>query len=193
MDAVRLATAEAHQRIEAQLGLPGAIQTASGYRWWLRRFLGIYQPLEAALARFEGWECWNIELSGRGHTAALRRDLAALGDDPELLVFAPAEMLPSLGSLAEAFGALYVLEGSKLGGQIILRDILGRLGYELQNAHSFFSGYGAETGRQWTTFKDSLERYCADPSHLAGVIAGANATFTAVGAWMSLFDPKEVA
>ncbi|WP_297984131.1 biliverdin-producing heme oxygenase [uncultured Chryseobacterium sp.] len=55
----------------------------------------------------------------------------------------------------QAFGALYVLEGSTLGGNMIKKHLLQN--EEFSNYHFLFLGwYGAETGTNWTQLKDLL-------------------------------------
>lgn len=184
--ALRTATAEAHRQVEGVLALPGSIVDGVDYRRWLARFLAIYSPLEERLAEFSDWPRWNIHLGAMGHTAGLRHDLLALGCDPDGIVRASAEMLPALKTFAEALGALYVLEGSKLGGRFILQDLTARMADEIVDAKDFFSGHGAESGSRWSAFKDSLDRYCVEhPEHLPAVIAGADGTFRAIGGWMA--------
>jgi heme oxygenase len=184
--ALRAATMAAHRRVEETLALPGSIRTAEDYRSWLVRFFAIYSPLEAHLARFSDWEQRGIDLHHMGHTAALRQDLIALGSDPDSFELAPSAMLPSLSSFAEALGALYVLEGSKLGGRYILADLGSRLPDITTRAQAFFAGNGARTGSCWTAFKDALDRCGLEhPEDLSGMIAGANATFEAIAFWMA--------
>ena len=46
-------------------------------------------------------------------------------------------------------GALYVLEGATLGGQVLRREMAQRLGVNADNGGAFLDVYGAETGRRW--------------------------------------------
>jgi len=191
--ALRTATAEAHRQVELILALPGSIVDGVDYRRWLARFFAIYGPLEERLAEFSDWPQWNIELGTMGHTAGLRHDLTALGCDLNGIGRAPAEMLPALNTFAEALGALYVLEGSKLGGRFILQDLAARLPAEIADAKDFFSGHGAESGSRWSAFKDSLDHYCVEhPGDLPTVIGGADGTFRAIGAWMAPIAQKGI-
>ncbi len=59
-------------------------------------------------------------------------------------------------SLPYALGYAYVIEGSTLGGRVILKHINQALKIEQEGA-KFFGGYGAETGKYW---KDFLQAFC---------------------------------
>ena len=60
-------------------------------------------------------------------------------------------------SQAYALGYAYVIEGSTLGGRVILKHIHQALQLE-QDGTRFFAGYGAETGKYW---KEFLQEFCA--------------------------------
>ncbi|SFS18253.1 Heme oxygenase [Granulicella pectinivorans] len=191
---MRAATMEAHLSIERALALPDSIQTSGDYRDWLGRFFGIYLPLEEVLRGFHEWPSWKIDLDVLGQARALRQDLIALGCDLRTIELAVGDALPRLTRFAEALGALYVLEGSKLGGRMILRELLPRMSSEISGAWMFFEGHGAETGARWADFRGSLDAYCAaEPAELGGVIEGANATFQALHRWMLPLVVEEVA
>lgn len=56
---------------------------------------------------------------GAARLAALARDLAALGAEP-----APPRAVPPFGGEAAIAGAVYALEGSRLGNRVLLRRVL---------------------------------------------------------------------
>jgi heme oxygenase len=63
---------------------------------------------------------------------------------------------PSPANLAEALGMLYVLEGSTLGGHVILRT-LRNAGVDCAPL-AFLDPYGPDTGRRWRDFLIVLEQ-----------------------------------
>jgi heme oxygenase len=193
-DAVRSITAQEHGEVERTLALPGSIQTMADYRRWLIRFFGIYQPLEYLLSGFAGWSAAGIRVDQLGHTQALVKDLKAMECEVNSIDFASREALPMVETLGHALGALYVLEGSKLGGRYILKDLSNRLGSDIEGMDAFFTGYGAHTAVRWASFKGSLDRFSAlRPVEFSQVIAGAKMTYAAIGAWMSpLSEPAEI-
>jgi heme oxygenase len=185
-DAVRSFTAKMHCEVERTLALPGSIQTMAAYRRWLIRFFGIYRPLELLLNGFAGWTATGIRIDQLGHTAALLKDLKAMACDPAGIELASRGALPMVETFGQAFGAFYVLEGSKLGGRYILKDLSNRLGNEIEGMDAFFTGYGADTAVRWASFKGSLDRFSAlRPVEFPEVVAGARMTFAAIDAWMA--------
>jgi heme oxygenase len=185
-DAVRSFTSKLHCEVERTLGLPGSIQTMGDYRRWLIRFFGIYQPLEHRLSGFTGWTATGIRIDQLGHTEALLKDLKAMLCNPDGIELASREALPMVETFGQAFGALYVLEGSKLGGRYILKDLSNRLGSDIEGMDAFFTGYGPDTAVRWASFKGSLDKFSAlRPVEFPEVIAGARMTYAAIDAWMS--------
>jgi heme oxygenase len=59
------------------------------------------------------------------------------------------------------------------------------LGQEMAGADHFFLGRGAETGAFWKRFRAALDLYGdTHPAKMSSVVAGALATFEAIGHWM---------
>lgn len=181
---LRTRTARLHEQTEVLLGLPGKIQTLENYRGWLCRFLGLYEPLEHSLASFSEWHNHGLALSSPSQSDCLAADLVVLGIDPAGVSRAAPTLLPHLPTFAHALGALYVLEGSTLGGQVILRDIEARIGPQITGATRFFGGRGPAVGQTWQTFKTALDAFGRDCPPLQGDVAsGAESVFRAIAAW----------
>src|SRR5690606_27710661 len=68
----------------------------------------------------------------------------------------PNHHTPGIDSSFQAMGALYVIEGSTLGGQMICKMVAKRLGISPGSGFKFFSGYGEDTARMWAEFKDFM-------------------------------------
>lgn len=83
---------------------------------------------------------------------------------------------------AFAFGVMYVIEGSSLGGRVILKNINGALGHDAESGATYFSGYGAQTGSHWKAFLGALIEYADVNNCEDEIIAGANFGFDAIGA-----------
>ena len=182
---LRAETVDEHRKVEQKSGLPGVITSLAAYRACLQGFYRLYLPLEAMLMTFPGWNDLGIELPKLAHSPRLARDLQALGMMPLHLLSAPPVSLPILLNFSNALGALYVLEGSTLGSQIILRHLQQVLGPQIAGADSFFSGHGDQTSAMWHGFRTSLDRYGEQhPAHSPDVIQGAKATFLSIAGWM---------
>ena len=143
---LRVATAEAHERLDAcsrELNLADR-QT---YGRFLMAQSGPVLALETALEHF-GVARLLADWPSRRRTAALRHDLEYLGLCSESCASV------RLRSVAQAFGTLYVLEGSRLGARVLLRQILAAAP-SLEPATRFLS-HGSDP-RLWTTFLQTLE------------------------------------
>ena len=181
-------TAPLHREIEILLRLPGAICGRADYQDWLGRFLGLYDPLERSLAAFSEWESFGLSRLSRDHSGCLVDDLAALGIDSRELSRASPALLPDLPTFAHGLGALYVIEGATLGGQMILRDLEPRIGAAIAGATRFFGGRGATVGPMWRSFRAALDEFGLEQPQLrAGVVAGAERTFRAMLVWFAPF------
>lgn len=112
----------------------------------------------------------------RQKSADLQRDLDYLrskGAQPGSTVALAA---PSMQDEAFALGMAYVIEGSTLGGRVILKHIMPRLNVDENNGAAFFAGYQAGTGNMWKVFLDVLMAQGAG-AHGDRIIEGALAGF----------------
>ncbi|SHI58626.1 Heme oxygenase [Roseomonas rosea] len=172
-DRLRAETRADHDRLEGGLALADPGLTLGRYRAVLSRFFGFWAGWEPRVAAELSDDAF---LSPRRRLHLLRGDLRALGVVPETLPTCPP---PALRGHGEAMGSLYVMEGSTLGGRVILKGLEG-LGLPAAGGHSYFNGYGEATGAMWRGF---LERLEAEPD-AAAVLRGAKATFAALADWM---------
>ncbi len=177
---VRAATRPVHDRLEGALGLLDEWLDLAAYRQVIERFHGFWrgwEPQVAALLQDE------TLLAPRRRAHLLAADLAALGVPAEVVEGLPRCPLPVLRDAAEALGSVYVLEGSTLGGRVILRHVERRLGLDERFGCRYFAGHGADTGMMWRAFLARLE---AAPAADAGRIAdGASATFERLAWWLT--------
>jgi heme oxygenase len=145
---LRAATAADHQRLEDRLDAVERLADPDQRAGLIRRYAALHVPAEAALGP---------HLSGLDDL-----DFEARRRAPKLIAhagsFAPAFPVPA--SVAEALGMFYVLEGSALGGRMILRDLAGR-GVRDERL-SFLDPYGSATGALWRSFLAVLARETGD-------------------------------
>jgi heme oxygenase (biliverdin-IX-beta and delta-forming) len=185
---LREESAALHRQIEAVLQLPGAIQDREDYQAWLCRYLGFYEPLERSFSEFPGWELLGIELARHAQAGCLRDDLATLGVNREAIPHASRMMLPQLPSFAHALGSFYVIEGAKLGGRSILRQLERRIGSEIAGATCFFSGGTNAGGLPWQSFRTTLDDFGQmQPQLCADAVIGAKRTFISLENWFVPF------
>ena len=177
---LRSATAHAHEDVELAFDLDARLASREAYAALLVRLHGFYGPVEQAL---EGWvgRLPGVDLAARRRAALLDHDLAALGTS----VSGPSIESPQLPTAGQALGCLYVLEGSALGGRLVLRAARDRLGDDLPVA--FFGSVGREhLGADWRALKAALDRHGAEhgAAGRTAVTAGARETFAAMSRWL---------
>jgi heme oxygenase (biliverdin-IX-beta and delta-forming) len=181
LERLREDTRAEHYAIERTLSeLTSSSLTRERYCFRLGQLYGFYRPLEPQLARMLQGEAVDFPRRTKAHL--LRADLEALGwRDPDLLPV--CGQLPALDDAAAAFGCLYVLEGSTLGGQVICRHVQARLGVTREHGGSFFAGYGPATGTMWRAFRAALVERATLAGRAEAVIGTALLTFATLRAW----------
>lgn len=167
---LRAATRGHHARIDALMDLR-RMRDRRHYAEVLRvldAFLAAWEPAVAAALppRWHGW------LQARSRRPFLRADLHALGVAPCRRDAAA----PALRGTAAAWGSLYVMEGSALGGQVITRS-LAEAGLRPEHGSAYFHGWGDATGTMWREFRALLEAQLAEPHAVAQACEAACRTF----------------
>jgi heme oxygenase len=169
-DLLRTGTAAAHADLENTplmrafaLGDPAPDE----YRDYLVRQLRLHRGLESSLHNQVPDDWSRLRLS---KSAWLEADLRAL-DAP---CDARAAAVPAVQSWAEALGAMYVIEGSTLGLQMV-RKRLRPDHPAAQAAGRFVAGYGAESAHHWRAFVAALE--CLPERDWTVATTAARATF----------------
>lgn len=176
LTALRQATAASHGAIESLLRLDAQIDRG--------RYAAILQGFDVFLSAWEPAVTSTLpeRLQGgfmaRSRLAFLHQDLATLGLER---ADGAVAALPDLGTPAAAFGSMYVIEGSALGGQVISRQLSGRFGDGRCSGAAYFHGWGDQTGRMWREFREQLEVEVGDdPVDLQAACVAAVQTFDAL-------------
>ena len=168
-----------HQATEKKMILAlKRISTDQDYVQMLTWLYGFYAPLEDRIRRHLTPDNFP-EIVKRSRAESILWDIKEFGTEaaqPDL-----CRHLPVIDTYERALGALYVLEGSTLGGRIIAAMISRQL--DSMKGLSFFNSYGAETGHMWQSFKDFLDRP-RSPQQRREIIAGAEDTFITFKNWI---------
>lgn len=182
---LRDATSVSHRQLERRLGLlDGLTDPAAGRQRFvalLGAFLGFHACWEPAVAAcLPGETAW---LRPRRRQHLIAQDLAALGLDAASIAALPE--CPAAASLcrtpAAAWGSVYVLEGSTLGGRVIARH-LAAAPWCPPAGLRYFDPYGADSGRRW---KEMLDRLAALPTAAADeAVDAAQRTFGLLDDWL---------
>jgi heme oxygenase len=111
----------------------------------------------------------------------LKSDLECLRQK-EIIQYAPSYVLAEDEHLNIpcALGYMYVIEGSTLGGRIILHHINETLGFDENNGAQFFAGYGNQTGKQWKRFLEIFASYAVTNHCGDEIISAAADAFTSI-------------
>lgn len=189
LEALRTGTGLLHVALEKRLPFFAEGLDTEWYRRLLQAYYGFYQPMEAAL--YDGGLIpVGYDQVLRVKTPTLIADLQALGlDDQRRRTLPRCINLPLLDTSAACLGALYVLEGATLGGQVLRREMAQRLGLDADNGGAFLDVYGAETGRRWKDFLDYLGRQPLDAHAKTCAVMAARSTFSGFEQWL---DSQEV-
>jgi heme oxygenase len=88
-------------------------------------------------------------------------------------------------SAARALGALYVLEGSTLGGAFLVVHLARTLGISPTAGASGLAPYGNALREMWVAYADAVDGFVrADPGAAPEVIGAAKETFGRMLDWM---------
>ena len=178
-------TAEQHARVEAMLPLLDAGLTRDAYRRVLAAFYGYHRPLEPALWSAPGLDALGLHAAERRKVPLLERDLRALGLDEAALAALPdCARLPDVGTLPQAVGCLYVLEGATLGGRVIERRLARTLGVNAARGGAFFASYGERVGPMWAAYRAAAVRYAEEGGDEDAAVAAAVDTFASLARWL---------
>jgi len=182
---LRQATEVLHRRVELQIGLLTRVWTAEAYLLLLQAMRGIHAPLERRLIAMD-WSGTAIVMRERCKTPWLDLDLAHYGlDEKAIADLAECRASPPCENLPSGLGVLYVLEGSTLGAEVILRTLQLQLGISAAMGGRFFSGYGKMAGARWRSYLAELERVGESIPAAAAIEQAAQDTFAAFARWLA--------
>lgn len=175
---IRASSGKEHQDLENTL-LPyiDRIKSREDYTLLLQAFYGYVLPVqEKIMLHIDRSRIPDIGL--RRNASLLEKDLVELGGHARQEF---CEDLPVIQSHAEAVGALYVLEGSTLGGKIISKMIAGKL--DSKAGLRFFNGYGDKTGAMWKEFLARLQEN-DHPDYNGTIVESVQSTFLLFDKWL---------
>ena len=187
LEKLKTATADVHKRLETAPVLKPFSETnisEEAYCVILKKFYGYFFPLEQLIENHTVIKHFLPDLEQRRKASLLKADLRFMSNS-ELSEITICSDLPEVSSAAQAFGCLYVLEGSTLGGQLLTK--VAKRSFDLQTDAGvlFFSGYKQETGSKWKSFRASLEAFNEKYNEESEIIESANLTFLKFYNWLN--------
>lgn len=184
---LRSQTAHQHQQTEDLVGVMREDFSLEDYKKLLTRFYAFYKSFEPKMSDALRENTIEFDYENRQNTPKLFSDLESLGmSETEIAEIKSFDDLPALDSKENIFGALYVVEGSTLGGQVISRHLKEKFGFDESGGNAFFSGYGKETGTMWKIFRDAITDFSDGNINRKQIIGAANETFTKIGRCLSV-------
>lgn len=175
-----------HAFLEGLVGLESPI-TLAHYQSVLRRFALFMPAWEDEIAtilppHLRGW----FQPRRRAHLLA--QDLNVLGCSGMPDASWP---VPRYRSRDEALGAIYVMEGSTLGGAVITRRLQADLALTPVGGAAYFHGHGPNAGAMWKAFKALLDDELSSTIDRAAAVEGATRTFECLIALFSTPLPAD--
>lgn len=176
LEKLKEATRSQHEETEGVVNVMDRAFKMEDYKTLIANFRKFYTAYEPTLPI--------DELAAAGFDYDERRKLPSLDADAKALGLPESEkafdQLPDVSSVAKAFGSIYVIEGSTLGGQVISRHLKEHLGLDLENGGAFFNSYGREVGPRWKAFGAAITAFAEGGEHDDEIVQAAKETFESI-------------
>jgi heme oxygenase len=115
----------------------------------------------------------------------LEKDLSFMGFSPDQIQLIPlCESIPRLDSVAAAMGCLYLFEGSRVGGRVLIKPIIETFGFKDGLGYAYFGSDGMDVPALWDDFKMFMEDFAASERMAEEIIGSAVACFSALNTWL---------
>jgi heme oxygenase (biliverdin-IX-beta and delta-forming) len=184
---LRSATSASHRALEenpASKILMSPNVTLHAVDVYLKRMYGFVKEFEQIV--FPILENSLPQLNERRKTRLLEADLKISAHERKNLPLFPLNVLTThYHSLAKAWGGMYVLEGSTLGGQLISKHLQSALGEVVATKLHYFTPYGPQTGAMWKNFLHYFSEAAIDESYENEIIDSAVQTFSLLDSWLT--------
>lgn len=176
--ALRQATGDLHRKVESLVPLLRADFDQVQFARWLNLMHPLYEVLDSVIENQDlpsriGWRYVR-------RSDLITRDLSLLTEFHFAPAPAPTYLYDRLGATHRALGALYVIEGSALGGQVLHKALAKRIPMVANHGSLFLAPHGLDTKARWGEFIECLGAHTDDESAIPDVIEGASMTFAAV-------------
>jgi heme oxygenase len=181
MTRLRAETQLAHDTIEQTTPVTELIKgngTKKDYINVLKSALSYYRPFEQRVKE-SGQKDIIAFMQDRFKTALIEKDLEKLGVTGKEIAAIPDYTIPSINSPEEMLGALYVLEGSTMGGKVITKELKDHFNWALSGEH-FLDPYGSAVRARWEAYGAFTEQQTSDKElNRDAMVQSAQATFIA--------------
>ncbi|MGO1242942.1 MAG: biliverdin-producing heme oxygenase [Sphingobacterium sp.] len=168
---IKIETKEGHQTLEKHV--VQRLKSITGnedYADLLKYFYAYFLDLEKNIAMHIPHTLTNF-FQHRRNANDIATDVKELGYSLDNL---PKTQLPPITNKNQAIGALYVLEGSIMGGPHIVKMLQQKGVIE---GFNFFKGYGELSGKKWAEFTKIINSEVNDEAAINETILSAKETF----------------
>ncbi|CAN5380906.1 biliverdin-producing heme oxygenase [soil metagenome] len=181
-------TQQYHEKLERNELLKSLALPTLDYNTYLKiltHFYGFFAPLEKIIKENTQLSFYLPDFPTRRKSSLLLADINSIaeiiGIEPDIKI---CKDLPEIKNVSDAFGCVYVMEGSTLGGQLIYKSLEKSLQISSEKGASFFYGYGSETGARWKVFKQKfLDFSNSEEADHKTVVHAALETFEKLDKW----------
>lgn len=188
MQKLKESTRQQHEHVEGTVDVMSQLFSLEDYKRLIGKFWAFYAAFEPTLP-YADLKAAGLDYDERRKLKWLEADAKVLGlDGPDAFCD-----LPDVSTLPKAFGSLYVVEGSTLGGAVIARHLKDQLGLTPENGGSFYASYGAEIGPKWKQFGEAVTAFAEGGKDDDEIVASAVKTFDSINALFSKNAAREVA
>ncbi len=154
---LRAETAESHNELESLMFVNEIMNNSLSivdYKKLLAVNYIIHQRLENKLiSMLDEGTANSLEIGGRLKLASLEKDLQYWDIDAHALNTLDVELYTPTANIADVLGALYVLEGATLGGNVIKKHILANPNFvDRAGGLNYYGVYGDELSGKWKNF-----------------------------------------
>ncbi|WP_159473635.1 biliverdin-producing heme oxygenase [Dyadobacter sp. 3J3] len=182
---LRQKTSESHVNLEENRfskAILGPEVKLSDYQLYIAKLYGVIKACENDI--FPVIASILTDMGERFKSRLMLDDLLKTGFSIDQVTSIPVFKFNKL-SVSDALGAMYVIEGSTLGGKILYKHMNQVLGLNEQNGASYFYGYGQQTGLLWKSFITTLAQYAVEENCEEEIIFSAVSTFNLIAHWLN--------
>ncbi|MBX3040599.1 MAG: biliverdin-producing heme oxygenase [Bdellovibrionaceae bacterium] len=182
-DVLKERTRQAHLETEKAMDLMSPHLDVARYRHLLRGFFEFHAAFEEFLnVHRKDWpSAVEFYFKDRRKMQWLTEDLQSLGADAlpsaERIQENFQRLNEKIRSEAQLWAAIYVIEGSTMGGQVLHGHVTASLGLSEGKGTRYFRSYQSEMGKQWVRFLSELNSLTLAPDGTESAVKAADEIF----------------
>ena len=177
LQTLKSASRDGHVRLESNSLLSAMVSPFLT----LRQYYSYLILMQKIIDAYERHICVKIGFGQGNSSFNIIEDIETIGVIPVNDALTKPYSLPSdKFSMSFALGFMYVMEGSKLGGKIIFKNIQRNFGFSEIHGAKFISDAGSDTIEHWKKFLNSFSNYIVENNTEKEAIKGAQYAFESI-------------